>query len=57
MQGTLDKLEKVGGKTIADHENRQTADPSAPQSYFEIKCIGPDDQVIDISTAGWVGAD
>jgi catechol 2,3-dioxygenase-like lactoylglutathione lyase family enzyme len=57
MQGTLEKLEKVGGKTIADHENQQVSDPSVPQSYFEIKCLGPDDQVIDISTAGWVGTD
>jgi catechol 2,3-dioxygenase-like lactoylglutathione lyase family enzyme len=57
LQDTLDRLEKVGGKTIADHENRQASDPSVPQSYFEIKCMGPDDQVIDISTAGWVGTD
>jgi hypothetical protein len=31
-------------------------DPAQPQSYFEVKCIGPEDQVIDVSNAGWVGA-
>jgi catechol 2,3-dioxygenase-like lactoylglutathione lyase family enzyme len=57
MQGTLDKLERVGGKTLTEHEIQQPSDPSAPQSYFEIKCVGPDDQIIDISTAGWIGTD
>jgi hypothetical protein len=32
-------------------------DPSKPQSYYEIKCVGPDEQVIDVSNVGWIGAD
>jgi hypothetical protein len=32
-------------------------DASNPQSYYEIKCVGPDDQIIDVSGSGWVGTD
>jgi hypothetical protein len=40
-----------------DHRNEvSAADPAQPQSYFEVKCIGPEDQIIDVSNAGWVGA-
>ena len=40
----------------AVNANVGAADPAKPQSYFEVKCIGPEDQVIDVSNAGWVGA-
>lgn len=56
VEGTLAKLEKNGGKPITDRVTVNPADPAHPQSYFEIKCLGPDSQVIDISAGGWVGA-
>jgi methylmalonyl-CoA/ethylmalonyl-CoA epimerase len=45
-----------GGKTLTERSEVHPDDPSHPQSYYEIKCIGPDEQVIDVSSAGWVGA-
>jgi len=50
------RIKSLGGKSL-DHRNEVgAADPAKPQSYFEVKCIGPEDQVIDVSNAGWVGA-
>lgn len=50
------RIKSLGGKSL-DHRNEVGAtDPTKPQSYFEVKCIGPEDQVIDVSNAGWVGA-
>jgi len=50
------RVQKLGGKALNQRNEVQHTDPSKPQSYFEVKCIGPDDQVIDISNAGWTGA-
>jgi len=50
------RVEACGGQSL-DHRNAVApADSAKPQSYFEVKCIGPDGQVIDVSSAGWVGA-
>lgn len=57
VEGTITKLNKMGGKSITDHITLTPTDPSNPQSYFEIKCSGPDEQEIDISDSGWVGTD
>lgn len=57
VKGTLTKLRQLGGKPITDHTNITPTDPSNPQSYYEIKCEGPDGQVIDISASGWAGTD
>lgn len=57
IDGTLATLERCGGKSLTDRVDVTPADPSHPQSYFEIKCLGPDDQIIDISGTGWVGND
>ena len=57
VDGTLAKLCQMGGKSMTDHVPVTPTDPSNPQSYFEIKCSGPDEQEIDISGSGWVGAD
>ncbi len=54
---TLAKLCQMGGKSMTDHVPVTPTDPSNPQSYFEIKCSGPDEQEIDISGSGWVGTD
>jgi lactoylglutathione lyase len=50
------EISHLGGSPLADRIEVQRTDPANPQSYYEIKCIGPDEQVIDISSAGWVGA-
>jgi len=50
------RVKNLGGKALNQRNEVQHADPSKPQSYFEVKCVGPDDQVIDISNAGWAGA-
>jgi len=56
VDAAVARIKKLGGKSL-DHRNEVgTADPAQPQSYFEVKCIGPEDQVIDVSNAGWVGA-
>jgi Lactoylglutathione lyase and related lyases len=57
VDGTLAKLSALGGKTLTDRIHVTPKDPSTPQSYFEIRCMGPDDQVVDVSGAGWVGTD
>ncbi|MBI2998990.1 MAG: VOC family protein [Deltaproteobacteria bacterium] len=53
----VSKVKQLGGKAITDHVEVAPTDPSRPHSYYEIKCVGPDDQVIDVSTAGWAGTD
>jgi lactoylglutathione lyase len=55
LEATLAKISSLGGKALAEQREVTPADPSRPQSYYEIKCIGPDDQVIDVSSVGWVG--
>lgn len=57
IETSLAKVSRSGGRPLTDVTQRTPADdPSKPQSYFEIKVAGPDDQEIDISTVGWVGA-
>jgi len=56
VNATVAKIRALGGKALNERNEVHHADPSKPQSYFEVKCIAPDDQVIDVSNAGWVGA-
>ncbi len=56
VDATVEKIRALGGKALDQRNEVQHSDPSKPQSYFEIKCIAPDDQVVDVSNAGWVGA-
>ena len=37
--------------------DQQHAPTTGPRSYYEVKFRGPDDQVFDVSTSGWVGTD
>jgi catechol 2,3-dioxygenase-like lactoylglutathione lyase family enzyme len=57
VDGTLAKLEQLGGKSLTERVNVTPKDAAGPQSYYEIKCLGPDDQIIDVSGSGWVGTD
>jgi len=45
-----------GTASISERIEVSPKDAAERQSYYEIKCVGPDEQVIDISTVGWVGA-
>lgn len=56
VDATVARIKELGGKSLNERHSVSPADPAQPQSYFEIKCVGPDDQVIDVSSAGWVGA-
>jgi lactoylglutathione lyase len=57
VDGTLAKVSAHGGKALTDRIHLTPTDPSNPQSYFEVRCMGPDDQVFDVSGKGWVGTD
>jgi len=54
---TLSALKHRGGEAITDPVSVIPTDPSHAQSYYEINCVGPDGQVIDVSGSGWVGND
>jgi lactoylglutathione lyase len=57
VEATLARVNGLGGKSLTDKSEVHPTDPSQPQSYFEMKCLGPDEQVIDVSSVGWVGTD
>jgi methylmalonyl-CoA/ethylmalonyl-CoA epimerase len=57
VDATLARLAALGGKSLGERVNVTPTDAADPQSYYEIKCLGPDDQIIDVSGSGWVGAD
>jgi predicted enzyme related to lactoylglutathione lyase len=57
VDATLAKVAALGGKPLAERVNVTPTDASTPQSYYEIKCLGPDGQIIDVSGSGWVGTD
>ena len=56
VDAAVARIKNLGGKSLNERREVTHADPAQPQSYFEVKCIGPEDQVIDVSNAGWVGA-
>lgn len=57
VDATLARLVELGGKALGERVDVTPAGAADPQSYYEIKCLGPDDQIIDVSGSGWVGAD
>ena len=48
--------QRVGARCLTEAAHVTPTDPSTPQSYFEIKLEGPDEQEIDVSETGWAGA-
>ena len=56
LEATLAAVNSLGGKST-DKTDVHPTDPSHPQSYYEVKCLGPDEQVIDVSSVGWVGSE
>jgi methylmalonyl-CoA/ethylmalonyl-CoA epimerase len=57
VENTLAIVTRLGGQALGDRVDVTPANASTPQSYYEIKCLGPDDQIIDVSGSGWVGTD
>ena len=57
VDAAVAKIQTLKGKSLTDKAEVNPTDPSRPQSYYEIKCVGPDNQVIDVSSVGWVGTD
>ena len=56
VDAAVARIKELGGKSLNHRNEVSRGDPAQPQSYFEVKCIGPEDQIIDVSNAGWVGA-
>jgi hypothetical protein len=60
LDATLARIKRLGGRPLVSNEvavgTGAAAEGSQAQSYFEVKCLGPDAQVFDVSTAGWAGA-
>lgn len=56
VDATIARIHGRGGKSLTERAEVDRGDSFQPQSYYEIKRIGPDEQAIDISSVGWVGA-
>jgi predicted enzyme related to lactoylglutathione lyase len=57
VDAAVARINGLGGKPLTERTEVSRADPAHPQSYYEIKCLGPDEQVIDVSNVGWIGTD
>jgi predicted enzyme related to lactoylglutathione lyase len=55
VEATVANIQRLGGKSLTEHMEPPATNSAEPRSYFEVKCLGPDEQVIDVSSAGWVG--
>ena len=55
LESTVDRVVSMGGRRLTDLVRvTPMDDPHQPQSYFEVKVSGPDEQEIDVSDTGWV---
>jgi catechol 2,3-dioxygenase-like lactoylglutathione lyase family enzyme len=55
IEATVTNIERLGGRSLTERLESAAANAAEPRSYFEVKCLGPDEQVIDVSSAGWIG--
>ena len=56
LEASVKRVTALGGGQLTDLARINPTDPSHPQSYFEVKVTGPEEQEIDVSDTGWVGA-
>ncbi len=56
LEKAVERVAGLGGGQLTDMARINPTDPSHAQSYFEVKVTGPDEQEIDVSDTGWVGA-
>ena len=54
---TCTKLDAVGATRVMSGPDQQHVPTGGPRSYYEVKFRGPDEQVFDVSTSGWIGTD
>ena len=52
---TCAALDEAGAEPMIGRVTLNPAPATSAQSYYEIKYRGPDNQVIDITSSGWVG--
>ena len=50
------RIESLRGRSLTERTEVRPKDAAERQSYYELKCVGPDEQVIDLSNVGWAGA-
>jgi hypothetical protein len=50
----LAKLSENGGTSLGNRVDVTPTDAYSPRSYYELKCVGPDNQIIDVSGSGWL---
>ena len=55
LAATVTRIQRLGGKSLATPVPGSGQVGTEGQSYFEVKCVGPDEQVFDVSAAGWAG--
>jgi len=53
LDNAVATAQRVGARSLTEASQITPTDPSKPQSYFEVKLAGPDDQEIDVSETGW----
>lgn len=56
LEEAVERVTALGGGQVTDLARINPTDPAHPQSYFEVKVTGPEEQEIDVSDTGWVGA-
>jgi len=49
------KLDAAGARAMTSRTDVGHASSAGPQSYYEIKYRGPDNQEIDVTESGWIG--
>ena len=55
MDATCEKLEEAGAEATIPKVNLANEPTTGGRSYYELKYRGPDGQIFDISSEGWVG--
>ncbi len=56
MDEIAQKLAEAGARPMNQRIEMAGLRNPAGQSYYEVKYRGPDEQVIDVSGSGWIGA-
>ena len=51
------KLDLAGATPMTNHTDVRHSATSGPRSYYEIKYRGPDNQEMDVTATGWIGAE
>jgi catechol 2,3-dioxygenase-like lactoylglutathione lyase family enzyme len=55
LEEICQKLENAGAKATNQRVDMVHPSGTQAQSYYELKYRGPDSQIIDVTTSGWIG--